>query len=81
MATLVPTFDLAKTTGDNVEIDAATVEDLILEAIKRWGEPFKETLSSASILVNGRNIHYLQGRRTPLSADDVVWLVRAASGG
>ena len=81
MATLIPTFDIAKTTGDTVDIEAATVGDLIMEANQRFGAPFKETLRSASILVNGRHIHYLQGHNTPLTTDDVVWIVRPASGG
>ena len=81
MAILIPNFDLAEKIGDRVEIDAATVDELIQEGIARWGEIFRETTKKASINVNGRAISLLKGRKTPLRKDDSVWFILPAGGG
>ena len=81
MAWLIPTFELAREIGDRVEIDAATVGELIDVGVARYGEPFRRATLGAVLVVNGRSISVLKGRRTPLAAGDSVWLVKAAAGG
>lgn len=64
-----------------VESSAATVGEL-LEEIRAQVPPadWKRAVK-ATILVNGRNIHYLKGKKTPLDGEDVVWMVFPAGGG
>ncbi len=81
MATLIPTFALAQHLGERVELEASTIGELIDEAKARWGTSFVEALKTSALLVNGRSVNYLEGRNTPLETDDVVWMVRPASGG
>lgn len=81
MATLIPTYDLAQEIGAEIEIDATTVGELLTIGRERWGQPFKDVVRGAAIVVNGRAITQLKGKRTPLGPDDTVWLVNAAAGG
>lgn len=81
MATLIPSFDLAKEIGDRHELDVGTLGQLLDEGIRRFGKPFEDALKTAAIVVNGRSVNYLEGRKTPLGKDDTVWLVRPGSGG
>ena len=81
MAWLIPSFELAREIGDRVEIDAATVGELIDEGVARYGEPFREATQGAVLVVNGRSISVLKGRRTKLAAGDSVWLVNPVAGG
>ena len=78
VAWLIPTFELAKEIGDRVEIDAASVGELIDVGVARYGEPFSRAILGAVLLVNGRSI---KDRRMPLAAGDSVWLVKPAAGG
>ncbi len=81
MATLIPTYDLAQEIGAEIEIDATTVGELLTIGRKRWGQPFEDVVRGAAIVVNGRAITRLKGKKTPLGPDDTVWLVNAAAGG
>ena len=82
MATLIPNYDLAQKIGTSkVEIEAATVGELIREATTRFGEPFTTALKSATIMVNGRSVSRLQGERTPIARDDTLWLIVPSGGG
>ncbi len=81
MAILIPSFELAEKIGHRVEIDADTVGELVDECISRFGEPFREAVRASAIVVNGRSVNLLKGRRTRLKHDDSVWLIRPASGG
>ena len=81
MAILIPNFDLAEKIGDRVEIDAATVDELVQEGVARWGEAFREATQKASISVNGRAIQHLKGFKTPLRKDDSVWFILPSGGG
>ncbi len=81
MATLYPTFELAEKFGSGIEIDAATVGELLAECTARWGDEFARELKRVTIVVNGRAIALLQRGRTPLGPGDTVWLVKAAGGG
>jgi molybdopterin converting factor small subunit len=82
MPILVPHADLAVVLGvERVESEARTVAEL-LEEVGRGVEPSvwkKATL--CTVLLNGRNIHYLKGYATSLETDDVVWMVVPAGGG
>ena len=81
MAILVPTFDLEKTIGEHVEINADTVGALLDEAESRYGEPFSKAVAAAAIVVNGRSINFTGGRRTRLKPEDRVWMVKPSAGG
>jgi molybdopterin converting factor small subunit len=82
MATLIPPHALAQALGTGkLELEAATVAEMIQLGVARYGEPFREALRGAAIVVNGRSINALQGKRTPLCGRDTVWLVRPAGGG
>ncbi len=81
MATLIPSFDLAKEIGERHEFEAGTLGQLLDEAVSRFGKPFEDTLRVVAIVVNGRSINFLKGRNTPLGRDDTVWMVRPGSGG
>lgn len=82
MAILIPNFELAAAIGSNkVEIDARTVAELVSKGIAQFGEPFKKTVESAAIVVNGRNVGLLKGGKTPLGPDDSVWLILPSGGG
>ncbi len=81
MAILIPTYDLAQEIGAEIEIDAETVGELLAVGRERWGKAFEDTVRAAAIVVNGRAITRLKGKRTPLGPDDTVWLVNASAGG
>jgi molybdopterin converting factor small subunit len=81
MAVLIPNHKLAKEIGSRLEIDAATVDELIAIGVERYGEIFDEATRTAAIVVNGRSVSLLQGGETPLAAEDTVWLVLPAAGG
>ena len=81
MAKLIPHYALAEKIGDEVTIDAGSVKELIDKGIAAYGEPFREAVASAAIVVNGRDVAVLRGVKTRLSADDTVWLLLPAGGG
>lgn len=82
MATLIPPFDLAKQIGEEkLEIEAATLGELLDKCNERFGEPFSKMIQTAAIVVNGRSINYLKGKKTPLTKDDTIWIVKPSSGG
>lgn len=81
MATLIPNFDLAQKIGDRLDIEASSVGELIKVGVQRYGEPFKEASSKAAIVVNGRAVQHLKGKKTPLVPEDVVWFVLPSAGG
>ena len=81
MATLIPHFALAEKIGERVEIEAATVDELVQAGIARFGEPFRAAVTRATILVNGRAVSLLRRGKTPLAPSDTVWLVLPSGGG
>ena len=81
MAYLVPTYEVAAKIGRRLEFEASTVGELLDRAIAQHGEQLARATKSALIVVNGVAINSLRGRKTPLTADDEVWLVKAAGGG
>jgi len=72
-----------------VELTAATVGELLTVLTARYGEPFRRELmtpegnvkAGIAILVNGRNIIFLQGMATPLNDWDKVTIIPPAGGG
>jgi molybdopterin converting factor small subunit len=82
MAILIPHFDLAeKIGGGRFEMDANNIDELIREGTSRFGEPFAQAVKSATILVNGRQVSRLKGKKTTLAKGDTVWLVVPSGGG
>jgi nascent polypeptide-associated complex subunit alpha len=67
--------------GKEFEIDAGSVKELLSLSCKKYGKDFKKQVRSASLLVNGKNISYLQGLKTPLKKDDEVSILPPAAGG
>ncbi|QGP92762.1 ThiS family protein [Neomoorella glycerini] len=81
---------LQRAAGESrVEVEAATVDELLAALISRYGETFRRELMTPggklkpgiAILVNGRNINFLQGPATPLSPRDKVTIIPPAAGG
>ena len=82
MARWYPNYDLAREIGaDSVEVDASSVGTFLADGARRYGPAFADALRMVAILVNGRNIRYLQGKRTRLGDDDEVWFVVPSAGG
>ncbi len=82
MPLLVPHASLATLLGeDTVRSAASTVGELLDEIERRVSADDWRQASRAAILVNGRNIHMLRGRRTRLDPEDQVWMVLSGGGG
>lgn len=82
MAVLFPHAGLAKLLGSqSIQSDATSIRDLIEEIRRRVGDQDWETNRRVTILVNGVSIHRLDGKDTPLRADDRVWMVLPSGGG
>jgi molybdopterin converting factor small subunit len=82
MAIFYPPFKLSEKIGKKrVEIDAPTLQALIVEGSKVFEVDLAETAKHFSVLINGRNIRYLEGFSTPLAKDDEVWFVHGSGGG
>jgi len=82
MPILVPHAGLAARLGaERVESDARTVAELLQEAGQGVDPAEWKESTQCTLLLNGRNIHYLQGYSTPLRSDDVVWMVVPSGGG
>lgn len=72
-----------------VELTAATVGELLMALTARYGATFRRELMTSdgnlkagiAILVNGRNIVFLQGMATPLNERDKVTIIPPAAGG
>lgn len=82
MARVFPNYDLYKIVGSpSYEVSAKTVEEMLEESYKRFGNKFKEKINLTTILVNGININYLHGMKTHLKDADEVHLVLPSAGG
>ena len=78
MATLRLFANLRESAGtDSVEIDAATVGDVIDGASKTFGDRFAAGVTAAAVWVNGEQAE----RSTPVSSADEVALIPPVSGG
>ncbi len=82
MPVLVPHAELASVLGrQTIESNARTVGELLDEVRSQVHEADWGRLSRVTILVNGRNMHHLQGRSTVLRSDDMVWMIVPSGGG
>jgi molybdopterin synthase sulfur carrier subunit len=71
-----------------LRFDGATVQDLLDELVRRFGEPMhailypQGTLSSLLyVLVNGKNVGLLAGTGTELKDGDIVSVLPVTAGG
>lgn len=82
MAIFKPHAKLAAMLGEPTVMSSATTVGALLGEIQGRVSPEEwKRAKRATILVNGRNIHYLAGMKTPLGEEDQVWMVYPASGG
>jgi MoaD family protein len=78
MATLRLFANLRESAGtDSVEIDAATVADVIDDASKTFGDRFAAGVTAAAVWVNGEQAE----RDTPVAPGDEIALIPPVSGG
>lgn len=81
MATIVPTFEVAEKIGRQLEIAALTVDELVREGTRLFGEPFRTMCEHSAIVVNGRSVNLLRGGKTPLRPSDRVHFIKPSAGG
>lgn len=82
MAVFKPHAKLAALLGTHTYTSQATTVGGLLEEVRTRVPPEDwKRAAKATILVNGRNVHYIKGLKTPLGDDDVVWMVYPAGGG
>ncbi len=73
---------LRKATGESgYETDQKTVGAVLKEVERRYGGKVSAYTRHCIVLVNGRNINYLKGRRTRLRPADEVSLYPPVAGG
>lgn len=81
---------LRRVTGTPVaEVEAETVREALAALVERFGPAFAEELYAPSgkvkslynLLVNGRNIAFLAGLDTRLTAGDTLTIIPPAAGG
>lgn len=83
---LVPTVKffatLRKATGEaSYQSSARNVAEVLKEVGERYGEGVSRYLRNVTVLVNGRHIGYLKGKRTRLEPGDEVSLFPPVAGG
>ncbi len=81
----------AITKGNQLEIEfpGATIEEFLIEMVKRFGKPMGGVLFPQGesfsemlyVLVNGKNMAYLDGPRTSLKDGDIVSILPMTAGG
>lgn len=82
MPVLVPHAKLAALLGEQTVRSNATTVGALLDEISQRVKPEDWAWAGrVTILVNGRNMHMLQGRKTPLTPDDQVWMILPSGGG
>lgn len=73
---------LRKATGEpGYESSAGNVGEILKEIEKRYGDGVTRYLKNCIVLVNGRNIGYLKGKRTKVGAGDEVSIFPPVAGG
>lgn len=73
---------LRQVTGEkSYTTSARSVAEVIKELERRHGDKVSRYLKSCNVLVNGRNIGYLRGKRTKLKDGDEVSLFPPLAGG
>jgi len=82
MANFYPPFELAEKAGKKViEIDAPDLDILMKKGGEMLGVDLYAESKKWAVLVNGRNIRFLQSWKTPLKADDDVFFISGSGGG
>ncbi len=82
MATVKLFTMLRKAAGEQgYESSARTVAEVLKEVEERYGEEVRKYLKNCIVLVNGRNIAQLKGKRTKLDKGDEVSLYPPVAGG
>jgi molybdopterin converting factor small subunit len=82
MPVLVPHTKLAALLGEKtLKSQAATVGELLHEVERRVAPEEWTKAMRCIILLNGRSVHLVSGLKTPLDANDQVWMVFPACGG
>ncbi|MDA3835037.1 MAG: MoaD/ThiS family protein [Spirochaetales bacterium] len=67
--------------------EGSDVSEFLLELEKRYGEPITKALCGPKrrqeqiLLLNGRNIYFLEGLQTELKDGDQIFIRPAAAGG
>lgn len=73
---------LRKATGEkSYESSAPTAGALLKEIEKRYGGDIGRHMKNCIVLVNGRNLGYLKGKRTKLNTGDEVSIFPPLAGG
>lgn len=73
---------LRKATGEaGYRSSARSVAEVLKEVEKRYGNEVSRYLRNVNVLVNGRHIGYLRGKRTRLEPEDEVSLFPPLAGG
>jgi len=73
---------LRKATGEKSYVSSArSVAEVLREVEEKHGERVSPYLRNCIVLVNGRHIGYLRGKRTRLRPDDEVSLFPPLAGG
>lgn len=82
MPILVPHAELAASLGAETFLSHARTVAELLEEVGQGMDPetWKKSIQ-CTLLLNGRNIHYLNGFSTTLDPDDVIWMVVPSGGG
>jgi molybdopterin synthase sulfur carrier subunit len=60
---------------------AGSVKEVLKEVEERYGSGMARYLKNCTVLVNGRNVAYLKGKRTRLQDEDEVSLFPPLAGG
>jgi molybdopterin converting factor small subunit len=82
MATVFLHDKLAKLLGrTTIQTNATTIGSMLDEIASLSNINTKSNMLKVTILVNGRNIHALDGFKTQLGKDDQVWFLVPSGGG
>lgn len=73
---------LRKVTGEKqVEVPARNVKELLARLSEMYKGELDRYLKMSSVLINGKNVVHMKGRRTRLKEDDVVSIFPPLGGG
>jgi molybdopterin synthase sulfur carrier subunit len=73
---------LIKAAGEkSYESSAASIASLLKEVEDRYGDGVQRYMKNCTVLVNGKNIGYLKGKRTKLNPGDEVSIFPPLAGG
>lgn len=73
---------LRQVTGQREEeLEAGSVKELLEKLSGSYGEKIDRYLKISTVLVNGKNVIHMKGKRTRLKAEDVVSIFPPLGGG